>query len=137
MGYKLPDFGTPSLYKFWGNTIAETLPKSGPIVNLAAVEYSDTVTPYLDATRIVTPKFMTMSPKTGKPAFVTVHAKVARGAFAHWLIVNRVDDPARLVEYDEIGYRYAKKLSKPDTPVFVCSVFGGTGLSIRMQDKED
>jgi cytoplasmic iron level regulating protein YaaA (DUF328/UPF0246 family) len=136
MGYKLPGFASKDLYAFWGSRIAEALPASGPIVNLAAVEYSDAVTPFVDMARIVTPKFLTLNKKTGQPGFVTVHAKVARGAFANWLITRRVGDLASLPDFAEIGYRFDKKLSSPAQPVFVCKDFGGTGLSIRMVVKQ-
>jgi cytoplasmic iron level regulating protein YaaA (DUF328/UPF0246 family) len=135
MGYKLPGHSAGDMYKFWGDRIAKALPKAGPVLNLTAVEYSDVVTPYMDASRFIAPRFMTVSPKTGEPAFVVVHAKIARGAFARWMIVNRIDKASAVPEFAEIGYKYVKKLSKPAEPVFVCKEFGGTGLSIRMQDK--
>jgi uncharacterized protein len=133
MGYKLPDKKFANLYKYWGDSIASCLPSKGPIVNLAADEYSKTVMPFVDETRIVAPRFLTVSPKTGQPAFVVVHAKIARGAFARWLIINRIDSVSDLNKFDDIGYGYVKKLSQPAAPVFVCKEFGGTGLSIRMQ----
>ncbi|MCW5873576.1 MAG: YaaA family protein [Anaerolineales bacterium] len=136
MGYKLPSFTHKDMYAFWGSQVADTLSGRGIIVNLAAKEYYDVVTPFMDASRFIAPKFLTLNRKTGQPAFVTVHAKVARGAFAHWLLVNRIQGAADLPGFDEIGYRYDKKRSTPDTPVFVCKDFGGTGLSIRMQDKQ-
>ncbi len=46
MGYKLPDLRFSSLYKYWGDTIAASLPVDAPLINLAAVEYSKTITPY-------------------------------------------------------------------------------------------
>ncbi|HRN51106.1 MAG TPA: YaaA family protein [Anaerolineales bacterium] len=136
MGYKLPNFTHKDMYAFWGSQVAETLPSKGAVINLAAKEYFDVVTPYMDTSAFVAPKFLTLNRKTGQPAFVTVHAKVARGAFAHWLLVNRVNDVADLAGFNEIGYCYDKQRSTADTPVFVCKDFGGTGLSIRMQDKQ-
>jgi cytoplasmic iron level regulating protein YaaA (DUF328/UPF0246 family) len=135
MGYKLPGHTAGNLYDYWGDRVAKALPRAGSILNLTAVEYSDVVTPYIDNTRLIAPRFMTVSPKTGEPAFVVVHAKIARGTFARWMITNKIDQPTALPDFAEIGYRYAKKLSKPAEPVFVCKEFGGTGLSIRMQDK--
>jgi cytoplasmic iron level regulating protein YaaA (DUF328/UPF0246 family) len=135
MGYKLPGHPARDMYGYWGERVAKVLPKAGPVLNLTAVEYSDMVTPYMDESRFIAPRFMTVSPKTGEAAFVVVHAKIARGAFARWMIVNRVDKPGTLPEFSEIGYKYMKKLSTPQVPVFVCKEFGGTGLSIRLQDK--
>jgi uncharacterized protein len=132
MGYKLPDPDFASLYDYWGDSIAATLPAGGPVVNLSAEEYSKTITQYIDKSRIVTPRFLTVSPKTGEPAFVVVHAKIARGAFARWLITSRIETLSDLTSFDEIGYRYIEDLSSTDSPVFVCKTFEGKGLSIRL-----
>jgi cytoplasmic iron level regulating protein YaaA (DUF328/UPF0246 family) len=126
MGYRLPGL---NLYEFWGDTIARRLPAEGPIVNLAAAEYSRVVTRYVDADRVVTPKFLTVEAKSGRPKFVVVHAKIARGAFARWLVTGRATD---LTGFDDIGYRYDEALSGAREPVFVCEEFGGKGLSVRL-----
>jgi len=130
MGYKLPD-GT-SMYEFWSDKIAALLPKSTDcIINLSAVEYTKAVLPYSGAS-VITPKFLTVSPKSGEPTFVTVHAKIARGAFARWLIQNKIEDISRLSEFSDLGYLYDKSLSTSSEPVFVCSEFKGIGLSVRL-----
>ena len=133
MGYKLPDPRFSSLYTYWGDAIAQCLPPDGPIVNLAAVEYSQTVTRYVDPARVVAPRFLTVSPKTGTPEFVVVHAKIARGAFARWLITHRITDPSEITGFDEIGYKYEESLSGEEGPTFVAETFEGKGLSIRLQ----
>lgn len=135
MGYRVPDPTYANLYRFWGTSIVGTLPENEMIIDLTAVEYGKTVTKFIESsdivTRILTPKFLTMSQKTGEPTFVVVHAKIARGAFANWMIKNRIDGVARLKEFAEIGYRYDKTLSTADVPVFVCQQFKGLGLSVR------
>lgn len=131
MGYKLPEPEFSNLYKYWGKSVAECLPGAGLVLNLAAEEYFNVVAPFLDGARVVTPKFLTVNPKTGEPSFVVVHAKVARGAFARWLIQHRIEDAALFVNFQEIGYRYDKSLSTKQAPVFVCKEFGGKGLSIK------
>jgi cytoplasmic iron level regulating protein YaaA (DUF328/UPF0246 family) len=133
MGYRLPSGPYANLYRFWGSSIAESLPATGPIVNLAANEYSRTVTAHVDAARVVTPRFLTLDPASGQPKFVVVHAKIARGAFARWLVTERIaDTEAALPDFRDIGYRYDKALSTPDQPTFVCAEFGGKGLSVRL-----
>ena len=133
MGYRLPPGTYANLYKFWGTAIAEQLPTSGRIVNLAANEYSRTVTRHVDADRILAPKFLTVDPASRQPKFVVVHAKIARGTFARWLITKRVKDTdAAIEEFNEIGYEYDKALSAPGEPAFVCQEFGGKGLSVRL-----
>lgn len=133
MGYRLPPGKYASLYRFWGSAIAERLPASGRIVNLAAAEYSRTVVRYVDPGRLVAPKFLTVDPASRRPKFVVVHAKIARGAFARWLVTNRVGETdAELRGFDDIGYRYDAELSAPGEPAFVCREFGGKGLSVRL-----
>jgi cytoplasmic iron level regulating protein YaaA (DUF328/UPF0246 family) len=130
MGYKLPD--GKSLYKFWGNKIASTLPENTTdIIDLSAVEYTKAILPYIDQS-VITPKFLTVSPKTNEPTFVTVHAKIARGAFARWLIQNKINQTDQLQNFSDLGYVYDKTLSTPDQPVFICKTFQGLGLSVRL-----
>jgi len=135
MAYKLIEPEFANLYKFWGRSIANCLPTKGPIINLASDEYSDTITPFIEAERIVAPKFLTENPKTGEPTFIVVHAKIARGAFARWLITSRTKDIEALSKFTELNYRFDKKLSIPNNPTFVCKTFGGKGLSIKKSSK--
>lgn len=132
MGYKLLDDQFADLYTYWGNTIATSLPVNEPVINLAAVEYSKTVTSYIDKSHITTPSFLTINPTTNKPTFIVVHAKIARGAYARWLITNKITSPTHFHEFSDIGYEYNKELSQPQMPVFVCKEFGGKGLSVRL-----
>lgn len=132
MGYKTPGFTTPNLYQYWDDTIATTLPGGELIVDLSAVEYGKLVTKHVDADHLITPRFLTISPKTSEPTFVVVHAKIARGAFAGWMIRNKIEQIDQLREFREIGYEYDKTLSTPNAPVFVCQKFGGLGLSVRL-----
>ena len=132
MGYKLPDVRYKNLYMFWSDIIASTLPENEMIVDLSAVEYGKTVTSFVDSKQIITPRFLTIHPKTHEPTFVVVHAKIARGAFASWMIRHRIEDPVRLKEFNEIGYEYNAAMSTNDVPVFICKEFGGIGLSVRL-----
>jgi uncharacterized protein len=135
MAYKLPMEQAKNLYSYWGDTIARALPENRTIINVSSVEYTKAVFPYLKTAKIITPKFMTRDATSGEPKFVTVHAKVARGAFAHWLIKNRVESIDELRNFDELNYYYDPLLSTVDEPVFVCDEFGGLGLSVRITKK--
>lgn len=129
MGYTLPT--NKSLYDFWGAKIAGLLPAStSVIVNLSAVEYTKAVLPYANVP-VINPQFLTVNEKTGKPTFVAVHTKIARGAFANWLIVNRIEDLTKIPHFAELGYVYAPDFSTLEQPVFVAKQFQGLGLSIR------
>lgn len=132
MGYKLPDEPYSSLYKFWGDSIARTLPNSGLIINLSAVEYSKTVSEHIDKDRVITPKFLTLNPKTKEPTFVVIHAKIARGAFARWLIQERVTNTGKIKDFSDLGYGFNQSMSTDSEPVFICKEFGGLGLSVRL-----
>ncbi len=132
MMYKFPIAPYDNLYQFWGQQVAQQLPSSGSILNLAAIEYSKLITPFIDQDRIVAPRFLTRDPKSGEPTFVVVHAKIARGAFARWAIQNRIQDVNELKKFSDIGYQYDASLSSPAEPVFVCQEFGGKGLSMRL-----
>lgn len=133
MGYKLPNTKYSNLYSYWGQSIAKTLPVNELVINLSAVEYSKVITDYIDKERVIAPNFLTISPKTSKPTFVAVHTKIARGAYASWLIRNRINSKSDLCDFSEIGYKYDKTLSTTSAPVFVCQKFNGKGLSIRLK----
>lgn len=135
MGYKLPGQSFSNLYKYWGPDIAETLPKKGLVVNLSAAEYTKTVLPYIDATRVVAPRFLTVNSKTGELSQVIVHTKIARGAFARWLMMSRITSLSEIVQFNDLNYRYDSVLSTSLEPAFVCREFGGIGLSMRLQKK--
>lgn len=133
MGYKLPGTNFENLYTFWGRTIADNLPSSGLIVNVSSVEYTKAVLPFINRDRVVTPTFLTHNPKTNLPTFTAVHAKIARGAFAHWLITSRIDKLVDFKNFNELGYAFSEELSTPNEPTFICKEFGGIGLSIRLK----
>jgi cytoplasmic iron level regulating protein YaaA (DUF328/UPF0246 family) len=132
MAYRLPDPKFTNLYAYWGDAIAKCLPTEGPVVNVSSIEYTKAVLPFIDSTRIITPRFLTVNPTTGDPTFVVVHTKIARGAFARWLITSRTTNIAKFSKFSDIGYTYNKQLSTPSEPVFVCQTFGGIGLSMRL-----
>lgn len=133
MGYKLPT--GVSMYDFWKaqpHQPVDVLPgNTTHIINLSAVEYTKAVLPYTNLP-VVAPKFLTVSPKTGEPVFVTVHAKIARGAFARWMILNRIESIGKLRDFNDLSYRFDKKRSTESEPVFVCQKFEGLGLSVRL-----
>jgi uncharacterized protein len=131
--YSFPDAQFKNMYAYWGSRVADTLPASGYIINTSSVEYMKLVLPYVDADRVITPRFLTINPTTGVPGFTAVHAKIARGAFARWLIMTRITDPSRFNEFDDLGYHYDAALSTRREPVFVCQQFGGIGLSVRLK----
>lgn len=132
MGYRLPGKPYRDLYAYWGTDIAQTLPPKGFVVNLSAVEYTKTLMPYIDTARVIAPRFLTTDPITGEPKQVIVHTKIARGAFARWLVTSRITSPRDMLRFGDLGYDYAPTHSTDAEPTFICSQFGGIGLSMRL-----
>lgn len=132
MGYRLRVGSHDNLYRFWGERLADALPKTEPIINLTSVEYGKAIIPYCLSRTVITPRFLTLNPKTKRPSFVAVHAKIARGAYAGWMVKNRVEQLSELKTFTEIGYHYDAKLSTKTEPAYVCQAFGGLGLSVRL-----
>lgn len=121
-----------NMYQFWGDKLVAALPDDDLIIDLTAKEYSKTIKKALKERRVIAPKFLTVNTKSGEPKQVIVHTKVARGAFARWIIQNKISEAGRLKEFAEIGYKFAPELSTELEPVFVAEEFKGTGLSIRL-----
>jgi cytoplasmic iron level regulating protein YaaA (DUF328/UPF0246 family) len=132
MGYKLLNEPFNNLYKFWGKDLANALPDNEIVVDLTSVEYGKAIIPYLSKDKVITPKFLSINPKTGQPVVVAVHSKIARGAFAHWMIINQIDKIEELINFKNLGYKYSESDSSENHPVYICHEFGGKGLSIRL-----
>jgi cytoplasmic iron level regulating protein YaaA (DUF328/UPF0246 family) len=122
--YKLSGEGFANLYDFWGDAIAKKLAKRGWIVNLASQEYFRAIGPFVKAERVIEPVFLSQMKAGKEPEFVAVHAKVARGAFARWLIQHRIDDPAEFPGFDGHDYACAPESSTPTRPVFIKKLGG-------------
>ena len=132
LGYRLPSEKYKNLYSFWSDRVAERLSPDGPIINVTSDEYAKVVLPFLDPARIITPVFLTQKEAGAEPVFVVVHAKIARGAYARWLIKRGVPTVDGLEKFDDLGYVYSTERSTPSQPVYVCQNFGGIGLSQRL-----
>lgn len=132
LGYRLPSPVYKDLYNFWGDRIAESLPMHGPIINVTSDEYAKAALPFLDPSRIITPVFLTRKVAGQEPAFVVVHTKIARGAYARWLIQRGLSTVDGLEGFNDLGYVYSVERSTPTQPVYVCEQFGGIGLSQRL-----
>ncbi len=117
--YGVSGDGFSNLYDFWGSRVADTLPMTGPIFDLASEEYAKLVRPFVDPARVVEPEFLTRATADAEPTFVAVHAKVARGAMARWMLTNRVESEADLRAFPLMGYRYDPARSTPAEPAFI------------------
>lgn len=122
MGTALANPRGKNLYEFWGGIITEALNKAlkaqgdDVLVNLASNEYFKSVQPKALKGRIITPQFK--EHKGGQYKMIGVYAKKARGLMSRYILLNRVEDPERIKDFDYGGYAWNKGLSKGDTWVF-------------------
>lgn len=123
MGSRLATRRGKTLYQYWGPRIAQAVDKAAEavnakaLVNCASVEYFSAVAPDVLRLPVIAPVFMDV--KNGKAKIISFYAKKARGAMARFIIQNRVDDPAGLLDFDAGGYRYQPDMSVPSRPVFL------------------
>lgn len=133
MGYRLPVAPQSTMYEYWGDRIAKTLPSDELIINASSQEYIKVVEPFIEPSRIITPTFLTSHPTTHKPTFFAVHAKIARGAFARWIILERIESVGHFPDFSDLGYVYSQEMSTPINPVYIAKEFRGIGLSQRLK----
>ncbi|MCE1199524.1 MAG: peroxide stress protein YaaA [Marinilabiliales bacterium] len=112
-----------SLYHFWGDKITSKirsdLRESGSnlLFHLASQEYSSAIALQKLRANVITPQFL--EEREGSFRMITIYTKKARGMMARYLLqygVCREDD---LRGFDDEGYLYHARLSKPGSPVFV------------------
>lgn len=112
-------YGFPvNLYKFWGDDLAKTVTAS-TVYNLASAEYAKAVVPYLAVgTKVIEPLFLVQYPGE-QPKFAAYHAKIARGAYAAWLVKQKATYATKPEAFAEMGYAYSAEYSKPNAPAFI------------------
>ena len=122
MGTRLRTKGASNLYEFWGEDIAQQLKDdlsgqaSQTVVNLASKEYSKAARLKSLGVPVITADFK--EEKDGQLRALMVYAKKARGLMARWIIENRIEDPARLKDFNVEGYRYDAEGSSEDRLLF-------------------
>ncbi|MDF7638124.1 peroxide stress protein YaaA [Lactobacillus sp. ESL0791] len=118
MKNKLMGFTDPSLYKFWGSSIADLLFKDdNVIINLASKEYSKVVAPYLNGKRqMIAIDFQ--EKKNGTWKTVGVHAKMARGEMSKFIAEKQLTRPEELQDFHDFGFQFEPKISTADHFIF-------------------
>ena len=125
MGSRLKTRRGKSLYDYWGDTLARAIntqaeaTNSNILVNCASQEYFGAVDLKRLKQTLITPQFMEDKDDGKGPKIVSFFAKKARGAMARFMIQNRVNDTAGLLDFDAGGYTYQPNLSSPEKPVFL------------------
>jgi len=122
MGTKLANKGGKDLYAFWGerlldaiNAELEAMPR--PVaVNLASEEYFKAAVGRKFKGQLIQPVFEDW--KSGKYKIISFYAKRARGLMTRYAVLNRLDEPVGLKEFDYDGYAFAAEASDDKTWVF-------------------
>lgn len=119
MGSKLANPGGKDLYAFWGERLnaainAELAAMERPVlVNLASEEYFKALLPKKLVGTVIQPVFEEW--KGGQYKIVSFFAKRARGLMARYAIVNRLEAPEGLLNFDSEGYAFAPEASDATT----------------------
>ena len=123
MGTKLANPRGKDLYAFWDTRISEWLNQAlaeqgdDVLLNLASNEYFSAVKRTALNARIINTEFKDQ--KNGQYKIISFYAKKARGMMSRFVIEERINDPAKLKQFDVQGYRFNAEQSKPDNLVFL------------------
>jgi len=123
MGTKMKNKRGNNLYEFWGSKVTELVTdlamdnRSKAIVNLASVEYFSVLKTDQINLPIINPVFKDY--KNGQYKIVSFFAKKARGLMSRFIIQNKIKKSEDLMDFNLDGYRYSKKESKENSPVFL------------------
>ena len=123
MGTKMKNKRGNNLYEFWGSKVTELVNdlamdnRSKAIVNLASVEYFSVLKTDQINLPIINPVFKDY--KNGQYKIVSFFAKKARGLMSRFIIQNKIKQSEDLMDFNLDGYRYSKKESKENSPVFL------------------
>lgn len=123
MGTNLSNSRGRDLYAYWNDEIASALNaelsshRSAVLVNVASTEYmSDDLVRKINY-RVLRCKFMERYRDDYR--FMSYFGKRARGLLARFVVMNRLDNPARLRDFKAEGYYYSRERSTSNTLVFL------------------
>jgi len=122
MGTKFRNEAGKDLYAFWGETLldainAELDTLSRPVaVNLASEEYFKAAVGRKFKGELIQPVFEDW--KNGKYKIISFFAKRARGLMTRYVVVNRLQTPEGLKDFDSDGYAFAPEASDDRSWVF-------------------
>jgi cytoplasmic iron level regulating protein YaaA (DUF328/UPF0246 family) len=122
MGTRMENDRGKNLYQFWGEQIGEQIRAdlSGhhdqTVLNLASNEYFKAVNAKTLDRPVIEVKFL--EEKDGKARPVQYYTKFGRGLFARWVMQNRINDSADLIDFRENGYTLSKDRSSEFELIF-------------------
>ncbi|MGB8240858.1 MAG: peroxide stress protein YaaA, partial [Azonexus sp.] len=110
------------LYAFWGERLLDAInaelakmPRA-VAVNLASEEYFKAAVGRKIKGLLIQPVFEDW--KNGKYKIISFYAKRARGLMTRYAVLNRLDEPEGLKEFDYDGYAFAAEASDDKTWIF-------------------
>ena len=111
--------GKKDLYDFWQDRLYEkVVDEDRVIINLASKEYSKIIEKYLKPEdRMITIVFGELV--DGKVKQKGTFAKMARGEMVRFMAENHVQDPEKIKDFTESGYRFSKEHSNEKIWVFL------------------
>ena len=120
MGTKLKVGRTDNLYKFWGDTLAnslnEELKEGELLVNLASSEYFKALPKRVLKVPMITPVFKDF--KNGQYKTIMTFAKKARGLMVRYIIENDVKTIEGLKGFNSNNYGFSEEMSSENELVF-------------------
>jgi cytoplasmic iron level regulating protein YaaA (DUF328/UPF0246 family) len=122
MGTKFANAKGKDLYAFWGETLldainAELEALARPVsVNLASEEYFKAVIGRKLRGEVIQPVFEDWS--AGRYKIVSFFAKRARGLMTRYAVLNRLEEPEGLKDFDVDGYTFVPEASDEKAWVF-------------------
>lgn len=113
--------GCKDLYELWGSRLYDSVrDRDGVIINLASKEYSKCIEKYLtDQDTYITCVFGELTGE--KIVQKGTYAKMARGEMVRFMAENKIEEPAKLREFDRLHYSYREELSSDTEYVFIKS----------------
>lgn len=122
MGTKFANEGGKDLYAFWGERLlnainAELAEMPRPVViNLASEEYFKAAVGRKIKGELIQPVFEDW--KNGKYKIISFYAKRARGLMTRYAVLNRLNEPEGLKDFDYDGYEFESSPSDENRWVF-------------------
>ena len=122
MGTQFKNPRSNNLHEFWGDKITQALnqdlkkQKSDILINLASIEYFQSIQPNKLNARIITPVFK--DEKNGVYKIIGFFAKKARGLMSRYIVQNKLTNPEDIKHFDVAGYRFSESTSSANEWIF-------------------
>ena len=122
MGTQFKNSRGNNLYEFRGDKITQALnqdlkkQKTDTLINLASIEYFQSIQPNKLNARIITPVFKDQ--KNGVYKIISFFAKKARGLMSRYIIQNKLTNPEDIKHFDVSGYRFSESTGSTNEWIF-------------------